>query len=147
MGERGNSCGAGRETETGNETDTLPLWEDGLSQSEQKRAKMKGRKPEKKDGTREITENNRKQCSEARDEGLLEKSKQRKKLQEYCAKDRENNKKMPYKSASYPLLQVKLQYTYVNTTPLFSTRGGGLRVVFNCMERFSVTQITNSSFH
>ena len=46
----------------GNETDTLPLWEDGLSQSEQKRAKMKGRKPEKKDGTREITENNRKQC-------------------------------------------------------------------------------------
>lgn len=54
---------------------------------------------------------------------------------------------MPYKSASYPLLQVKLQHTYVNTTPLFSTRGEGLRVVFNCMERFSVTQNTTSSFH
>lgn len=47
-GKRRNSCGAGREMETGNETDTLPLWEGGLSQCEQKRAKMKGRKPEKR---------------------------------------------------------------------------------------------------
>lgn len=35
MGKRRNSCGAGREMETGNETDMLPLWEGGLSLCEQ----------------------------------------------------------------------------------------------------------------
>lgn len=48
MGKRRNSCGAGREMETGNETDMLPLWDGGLSQCEQTRANMKGRKPEKR---------------------------------------------------------------------------------------------------
>lgn len=40
--------GLGGKRRQGNETDMLPLWEDGLSQAEQKRAKMKGRKPEKR---------------------------------------------------------------------------------------------------
>lgn len=43
--------GLGGKWRQGNETDTLPLWEDGLSQSEQKKkekGKMKGRKPEKR---------------------------------------------------------------------------------------------------
>jgi len=91
----------------GNETDTFPLWEDGLRQPEENKAKMKGRKPEK----RRWNKGDHREQQEAvlRRQtwrlGLWEKNKQsKKKNQEYCAKDRKNFLKSPIKVPTTQLL-------------------------------------------
>lgn len=147
-GKRRNSCGAGREMETGNETDTLPLWEGGLSQCEQKTAKMKGRKPEKRrkmeQGRSQRTTGSSAKRTEMKAGTCWEKQTVKKPSGTLCKRQGELEKS-PMKMPAAHLL--KLQYTYVNITPQISTRGGGLGLIFNCTERISAMQNMNFSSH
>lgn len=52
------------------------------------------------------------------------------------------------RSMKVPATQLlKLLYTYVDITPQIRTRGGGLGLIFNCLERLSVMQNMNFSSH
>lgn len=65
----GNSCGAGRETEMGMRQIHFPSGRMGSGSLRKIRLKWKGGNQRREDGTREITENNRKQCWDVRHEG------------------------------------------------------------------------------
>lgn len=96
--------GLGGKWRQGNETDTLPLWEDGLSQSEQKRPQMKGRKPEKRrkmeQGRSQRTTGSSAKRTEMKAGACWGKANREKNLRNIVQKTERIKK--PYKSASYP---------------------------------------------
>lgn len=128
MGKRRNSCGAGRKMETGNETDTLPLWEGGLSQCEQNRAKMKRRKPEKRrkmeQGRSQTTTGSSTKRSKMKAGHVGEKQTVKKTSRILCKRQR--IRKKSYENASNPAAETHVHLHQHHTTDQHQGRRFGV---------------------
>lgn len=146
MGKRRNSCGAGREMETGNETDMLPLWDGGLSQREQTRANLKERKPEKRkkmeQGRSQRTTGNSTKRTEMKAGTCWGKANSEKNFRNIMQKT-ERNRKKSYENASNPAAETPVHLRQHHTTDQHQWR----RLIFTFMERLSVMQNMNFSSH